>query len=319
MKFFTSGVAVSAMAAAVLLTTGCGDGGSSTKTETEAPAAQTRSVSIDFAAMMGHENAVCSENNVTKTYTTIGSAGDTVSFTDFRFFISEVAMVKADGSKVPLTLESNNFQYQAQNGENVALMDFEDNTGNCIDRGNTAATNTRIVGTVAEGEYTGVAFTLGVPFDINHDKESYVDVVALNQPMMEWNWQAGRKFTKIEVKSESNASLIWNFHLGSTGCIASEDNSTVVTSTCAQPNRVAVTLDNFDPETNMVKVNYKKLLMTSNVGADMGGAKGCMSGLTDPECEPIMSALGLDVANQTGECVNGGDCSSQQLFYTISK
>ncbi len=318
MKLRSSLIAMSSIAALAIVTVGCGSD-SSSDNNTPEPTAQTRSVSIDFAAMMGDETVACSENNISKTYSGIGTNNDTISFTDFRLFVSEVAMLKADGTKVPLSLENNDYQYQKENGEHVAMLDFEDATGDCHDRGNTPATNTRISGTVAEDTYTGIAFTLGVPFDINHDKEDYVDVSVLNQPKMEWNWQAGRKFTKIEVKSESNASLIWNFHLGSTGCVASEDNSTVVTANCAQPNRIAITFSDFDPTNNVVAVDYKALLSTSNVGNDLGGAAGCMSALSDPECTAMLSGIALDVANQTGACVNGGDCSSQELFVVHSK
>ena len=62
---------------------------------------------------------------------------------------------------IPVTLDQNNFQ----NGE-VALLDFEDATGNCE---GTAETNTTVTGTVPTGTYSGVVFELGVPFDVNHD------------------------------------------------------------------------------------------------------------------------------------------------------
>jgi len=320
MKLKTSLRAFAVLSLGGWLMAGCGSSSGNNGNGNNAPREQApRNIAIAFDAMMGHEALVCSENGAPKIYGGVGTTAESVSVTDFRFFVSEVSMVKADGTRVLLTLENNSNQYQAQNGDNVALLDFEDNTGNCVDRGNTPQTYGTIVGTVAEGEYTGIEFTLGVPFAINHDKESYVDVEVLNQPKMEWNWQAGRKFTKMEVRSESNPSLVWNFHLGSTGCVASEDNSTVVTESCAQPNRVTVLLENFDPEQNAVKVNFKKLLMQNNVGDDLGGAKGCMSGLTDPECQTLMPQLALDVANQNGLCVNGNDCGSQQLFYTISK
>ena len=51
--------------------------------------------------------------------------------------------------------------------ENVALLDFEDKTGGCRDVG-TVETNAQVVGTVPEGDYTGLTFDLGVPFELNH-------------------------------------------------------------------------------------------------------------------------------------------------------
>ena len=309
---------LSSIAAATLLLSGCGsDSDNNTENEKEPI---TKSVSIDFRAVLGQSDIVCSENNSTKLYSNVGTTNETVSFTDFRFFVSELSMVKADGTKVPLTLENNDFQYQAPNGDHTALLDFEDGTGDCTGRGNTAQTYTSIKASVPEGEYTDLEFTLGVPFDINHDKESYVEIKALNQPKMNWSWQAGRKFTKIELKPQSNPSLVWNFHLGSTGCEANEDtNSTVVTSECAQANRVKISLQNFDPQNNYVKVDYQSLLQHNDVSQDLGAAAGCMSALIDPECEAIMSNLGLDMSNQTGACINNGDCSSQKLFGVAAK
>ena len=307
-------ILVSSILAASLLMSGC-DSDSDNNDTPEQNEVATKNVSIDFRAVVGDTEVVCSENNVTKLYTNVGTTNETVSFTDFRFFVSEVYMLKADGTRVAVTLQNNDFQYQAANGDHTALLDFEDATGDCVERGNTPELYTTLVGTVPEGEYVDLEFTLGVPFAINHDKDSYVDVKALNQPNMNWSWQAGRKFTKIEVKPQSDPSLVWNFHLGSTGCLANEDtNNSVVTSECAQANRVQISLQNFDAQRDYVRVNYQSLLSLNDVSQDLGGASGCMSALIDPECEGIMSNLGLDMANQTGECINDGDCSSQQFF-----
>lgn len=43
----------------------------------------------------------------------------------------------------------------------LALLDFEDASGACAN--GTAGMNTTLRGTVPEGEYTGLSFTIGVP------------------------------------------------------------------------------------------------------------------------------------------------------------
>jgi uncharacterized repeat protein (TIGR04052 family) len=309
-----------ALLGATLLFAGCGSDDNDTTTQENGDGAVQKEVTIDFRAMMGNESVACSENNQTKVYTNVGTSDESVTIKDFRFFVSEVKFIKADGTKVPLTLTNNDNQYQKENGDHVAILDFEDNTGDCIDRGNTPETYTTLIGTIPDDTYSDIEFTLGVPFDINHDSTSYADIKALNQPMMSWSWQAGRKFTKIELHSQTDPSLVWNFHLGSTGCVATTDtNSTVVTESCAQPNRIQVRLQEFNPQTNAIKVNYKSLLRNNDVAIDLGMSKGCMSGLTDPECDALFTGLALDVANQTGTCINGGDCSSQTLFMKITK
>jgi len=46
--------------------------------------------------------------------------------------------------------------------DDLALLDFEDGTGGCVN--GTPDVNDRVAGTVPEGHYTGLRFTLGVPF-----------------------------------------------------------------------------------------------------------------------------------------------------------
>jgi uncharacterized repeat protein (TIGR04052 family) len=305
---FTKTAALSIVAGALLLS-GCGENDTATEN-----APSLRSVEIQFEAVVGDEALACSENNVTKRYAGVGSNSDTITLKDFRFFVSEVKLLKEDGTAVPLVLENNPYQYQHDNGDHVALLDFEDATGDCIDRGNSPATHTRVEGSVAAGSYTGIEFTLGVPFGLNHTE--FPDVEALNHSSMAWNWAAGRKFTKLEAQPESNATLRWNFHLGSTGCLDTDSDG--ITDECAQPNRVRIVFEDFDPATNTVRLDYKALLAGNDLSTDLGGAKGCMSKLTDPECTEMFPHLGLSTDTGDGLCTNGNDCmaAGQDAFST---
>ena len=300
-------MAALSLVAGALLFSGCDNNSDTTEENTP----RMSPVTIQFEAVVGDETLACSENNVTKSYTGIGSNNDTISVKDFRLFVSEVHLIKADGTAVPLVLENN--KYQHENGDHVALLDFEDATGDCVDRGNSPATHTTVEGNVTEGSYSGIEFTLGVPFSLNHVE--FPEVEALNHSSMAWNWAAGRKFTKLEMQPESNATLRWNFHLGSTGC--QDTDSDGFTDECAQPNRVKIAFDNFDPSTNTVRIDYKALLASDDLSTDQGGAKGCMSGLTDPECSEMFPHLGLSTTTHDGLCTNG-DCMVEQDVFSAA-
>jgi uncharacterized repeat protein (TIGR04052 family) len=125
--------------------------------------------------------------------------------------------------------------------DDLALIDFEDATGAC---GNgTPETNTVVSGTVPAGRYSGIQFTVGVPFEKNH-----TDLTTMPSPLnltaLAWVWNAGRKFMRVEVASTGKPRG-FVLHLGSTGCTPNQTRITVPT-TCAHPNRVEVSLGGFD-------------------------------------------------------------------------
>jgi uncharacterized repeat protein (TIGR04052 family) len=285
---------------------GCGDDNNdnnSLENEIIDTEKEMKNISINFEAFVGDEILRCSdENNNSVVYQNVGLGDNNISIRDFRFFVSEIEMIKQDGTSERLVFDRNNFQYE-ENGTGSAILDFEDGTGNCKESGNSAETHKSISGQIPDGDYVGMKFYVGVPFDINHKK--YDDIFV--QSKMDWNWAGGRKFTKFEaIPSESNVSF-WTFHLGSTGCVDSDSDG--ITNECSQPNRVPVEFNNFDIENDTVKIDYAKLFDSVNLSEDNGGAKGCMSALTDPECKPMFEQIGIDVD------ALDGISTTQYLFY----
>ena len=287
----------------------CGGGGD----------AAPQDVSVSFVAVAGATPIDCS-SNLTGLGTTPTPGGATGGLRDLRFYISDVKLVNARGQEVPLSLGADD-NFNATVGDHaVTLVDLEDKTGTCVDSNNTEATNTEIKGTVPAGTYTGIRMTLGVPFEINHTDQtadlSQTPAVINNavNPGMAWSWAGGRKFTKIEVTNSTWTSPVFNVHLGSTGCTGTNPAAGEVDS-CARPNRVNFGFTAFNPATQQVAVDVQALLAGNNVTVNGGGATGCMSGQTDPECPAVFERLGLDLA--TGTTV--GDGSSQQLFKVVSK
>lgn len=150
-------------------------------------AAETQDITLQFQAQVGELPFNCDA-----TYSDLGTANNTIAATDFRFYVSEVALITAEGTVIPVTLtQDGRWQH-----ENVALLDFEDKTGACAN--GTTETNTQIVGTVPAGDYQGLVFTLGVPFDLNHE-DATLAPSPLNLTSMWWNWRGGYKFLRLDL------------------------------------------------------------------------------------------------------------------------
>jgi len=314
----------SSLAAMSLLMSGCGGSSSDTAGAEPKTTESQRSVAIEFSAVVGDQGAlVCSENNNTKVYQNLGTTNASGSIADFRFFVSEVAVKLSDGSVQKLVLTDNSNQYYNETNGSVAILDFEDNTGNCKERGNDPDTYTTVVGSVRMDDttaITGVEFTVGVPIALNHIE--FPEIEALTKSGMNWSWAAGRKFTKMEINpvDELNSTKdMFNFHLGSTGC--QDTDADGITNECAQPNRVKIVFDHFDPETQKIRIDYAELLTYVDITNDLGGSKGCMSKLDDPECMStegqMFNMIGLDDAGQQGLCL-GGECTEAQQLFSIT-
>lgn len=268
--------------------------------------------SIQFALTDGAEPADCH-----RALADLGSSHLTAHLRDARFYVSEVRLIDASGQEVPVQLNRNDWQYAG-----VALLDFEDGTGLC--KGGTAAANSQITGTVPAGQYTGLAFTVGVPvagtdeqgraIQLNHSSTE-TSPAPLDLAAMAWSWQAGRKFMKIEVNPEGGIRLpsgevahTWFVHLGSTGCVGNPAGNETVT--CTRSNRIPVRFSGFDPRTQQVVLDLRQLFLTSDLGRDLGGAVGCMSGPDDPECGPVFTQLGL---NLTDSAPGAGDAGQPRF------
>jgi len=234
----------------------------------------TKKVSIQFRPMVGAEPFACG-----RSYQGIGTSKETITPSDFAFYIYDAKLTTTDGKDVPVTLDQDG---PFQNGT-LALLDFTDGTGPCSNAG--TLSHTAVTGTVPQGKYVGIRFTIGVPFERNH-----LDLTTQPSPLsltrMFWAWNSGHKFVRFDAKTATGKT--WLFHLGSTGCTPTTSPSTVPT-TCAQPNRVAVTLPRFDVNADVIVADAGALFALSG-GADN---QVCMSSAKSAACAPNFAALGL--------------------------
>ncbi len=260
---------------------------------TAAVAPGQQAVTLRFAAQVNGQPFACGQR-----YAGVGSTRSTITPSDYRFYVSEVQLIDARGRAVPVTLT----QDGAWQLENIALLDFENGTGPC--RNGTADTNTAVRGTVPAGTYTGVRFTLGVPFARNHGDPTTAPS-PLNLTAMFWNWQGGYKFVKFDTATSGQTATTappdprgggnasgFSVHVGSTACAA--PSRTSAPSACLNPNRVTVQFDRFDAATQVVVADMGVVLAGSNVDVNAPNTSpGCMSFLNDADCPPVMGALGL--------------------------
>jgi len=272
-------------------------------------AADMQPVTLNFRGMVGDRPFTCTESY------RLGTAETMAMPTDFRLYVSEVALIDAAGNAVPVALEQDGkWQY-----ETTALLDFEDRTGSCMN--GTPDLRTQIVGTVLAGDYQGVRFTVGVPFELNHD-DATLAPSPLNLTSLWWNWRGGYKFLRVDLETHSMQSTLpspakdgghsphgaesthtgdpghgagaggFAIHLGSTGCEV-EGNS-MQPSQCLNPNRADIVLPEFDPAYHTVMVDLAALVQSNNLEANVPNTPpGCMSAPEDGDCMGIMHNLGL--------------------------
>lgn len=273
-------------------------------------AAATQAVTINFDVVNG-ATAVgatgCSSD------LTLGSANTVGKIKDLRFYVSSVSLIDSNGNYAPVLMTENSNQ-----GRNVALLDFEDSTGNCTANAS-SGTYTGIVGKVAPGTYVGVAFTVGVPvlsadgsgtsIPLNHsyyaqaldNGSTKATPLPLQSSAMSWAWQSGRKFSKIEFTANTGA-VTTMVHLGSTGCKGDPIQGNI--TNCSSPNRAFFKFSTgFDASTQKVALDLGALF----AGLDLTASKTWMSakGVGTPQyffdkfALDMVTGLPVESASQT--------------------
>jgi uncharacterized repeat protein (TIGR04052 family) len=236
-------------------------------------------LSLSFKPRVGTQAFACGQ-----TYTGLGTTGTSYEPKDFRLYLHNVRLLSHDGTEVPVTLTNDG----AWQKDGLVLLDFENKTGLCTN--GTEAMNDRLVGTAPGGHYSGLRFTVGVPFEKNHQDASTAGA-PMNVSTLFWGWAGGYKFIRLDGRTPGLPNG-HNLHLGSTECQTSGPNQ--VTS-CQNANRFEVELAGFDPEKGQaVALDVAALFSGSNLDVNQAQtAPGCMSESRDEDCAPIFQRLGL--------------------------
>lgn len=281
----------------------------SSSNDTAVESDEVRDVSIAFAAEANNVAIDCDTQ-----LTGLGTQNTNAALKEFRFYVHDLVLLDDQGGVYDVTLDQNEWQYQ-----NLALLDFMSKDTSCS--GAAKAVNTELAGAVTvptNTTFTKLRFTLGVPNNLNHQDRA-IAPAPLDRASLHWNWQNGYKFARLDIAPVGGiarpsdagfAAGTWNIHLGSTDCVGDPQLNESVT--CARPNLPVVTLDITDLTSDVITLDYGELIATQNLNQDLGGAPGCMSGATDPECAALFTALGLDVS--TGEA----DANLTQTVFRVN-
>ncbi len=270
--------------------TGCGkkDAASSNST--------TDQITVNFKATVGELGLTCG-----KTYSGVGTTGSAIEVRDFRFFVYNPTLIKADGTKVPLTL-TNDGKWQR---DNVALLDFTDGTGLCDSTG--TSTNRALVGTAPSDSYKGFSFQFGLPPKLNH-LDAATERPPFNETGMWWTWKGGYKFARLDFKTTGQENFY--FHMGATDCTGTTETG----FTCAYDYEAVMSFDAFDAKTQAINLDVKTLFAGSDLDAAANAqagdfVKGCMAFPGDPECKTIFEKLGLVFSSK--------DAGTAQTTFTV--
>ena len=246
-------------------------------------------VVIPFAARFGTQPFSCAA--------AVSAGGSTFAARDLRLYVYAVQLLTADGTAMDVALSDDGVW---QSG-GVALLDFEDGSGNCVD--GTNGTHTELRGTVRDDTFVGVRFVVGVPFDRNHANPAEA-APPLNLGHMHWGWQGGYKFLRFEGTSADGSA--YRFHLGSTQC----DGTIGHITSCARPDRPLIELHGFGPG-RTVLIDFDALMHGVDLAtAPPDAVRGCMGGPDGPDCAAAFAAVGLDLQS-------GRPLTTQHLFSVL--
>ncbi len=229
---------------------------------------QRTSVDIPFVATWGNQPVSCND------------APADVALTDLRLYVSEVELIDTAGANTALDLLPD----RAWQSTDVALIDLENGEGACVN--GTQAINDSIRADVPAGDYTGIRFVVGVPFELNHENPMTA-AAPLDDAAMHWHWRSGYKFLRAGVDQDEDGFWI---HLGSAGCEGTVQNI----SSCRFPNRVAVQIDDFEPGRDSIAIDLQALTEATDL-LD-GTATDCSSSPAETSCVAPFLNLGIDHA-----------------------
>jgi uncharacterized repeat protein (TIGR04052 family) len=218
---------------------------------------------------------------------------------DLRFYISDVRLVKDDGTTVPVIMTADG-KWQSRG---AALLDFENKSGTCTGGTTTTDTNTAIQFQYTPGSYTGIQFVLGLTDDLNRIQNTAES--PFNVGGMYWSWTSGYKFVRFEYRHENNTNNTL-FHLGSQSCMGVSNPVS-----CAQPFRktVRLTKNGFSPADTRIVLRLDELLTGFNTALAVN--KSCMPAAADADCQPMLNNLKITTAAAgIGAGIDTGEATS---------
>lgn len=254
------------------------------------------------------KNVGCSTANLASTTETV-SGSSNVTLKDARFYVYDINLVRADGSKQPFTLIPDN-TYQNSYTANattysVGLVDFADKSNDCsagtmegMGFGkNTSDTNSKLTGYPVYGLFSGVEFKIGLPDALNN-LQSDTQTAPLSNTGMYWNWAGGYKFMKLEfLHKGTNSSVSW--HNGGSSCTGSYGSIS-----CTYKNISTVSINKSSgnlTSSDVIALNIRELTDSTDTSAGvscMNGPQGTMMS-ANANCAKMGANMGINLDGTT--------------------
>ncbi|MGS4344378.1 MbnP family protein [Myroides odoratus] len=157
-------------------------------------------VTLTFTNTFGDKTIVLGDANSSTATVHTSAEGQVHHFSELKYVISTIRLVKNDGKEVPYNL--NNL----------------DEGATVIDQAK-AETLHYVLRDIPKGEYKQIKFGLGVRSDLNVLDEvrfpKFYAVAGANDTKMMWEWGTGYRFTKIEGFYGTDNAIL-SIHTGST-------------------------------------------------------------------------------------------------------
>lgn len=228
---------------------------------------------------------------------------DSIGVQDLRFYISNVQFYNDAGEALEVTLNSNDFQYNSDQGF-VALIDLTSNeSGYCADGEGTARTNTVITGTVNDSNIADVSFDIGLPQSIMKNVIATSSEEDAPSPLNEmyWNWAAGYRHFVFNFDVMDGVGTMGDglLHIGSRSCGGDGLLALEEKEECDFINTPTIMLENFDPDANIVTVDLGAALSNVDFTVSMqettSPGVACHSNPMQADCAVIFTNFGLEI------------------------
>ena len=161
--------------------------------------------------------------------TTYDVNGSTITFTSARIYISEIELLRSDGTSV--TFEGETITAPAKNEND------EDVTHTVTDRivlaRHDAGVHKYELGMAESGDYTGIRYKIGIDGLSNRLDASQVPsshpLAKQTDKNNHWNWSAGYQFLRmdgmVDTDNDQSPDEVWEIHLGTANFLTEMDQS----------------------------------------------------------------------------------------------
>lgn len=228
----------------------------SCSSDDDAPVANK--VTLSFKNTFGDTEIVLSETE------NISDAGQVHRFSELKYVISNIRLVKADGTEIPYNVNDLDKGATVVNHANPSTLNY-------------------VMSNIPTGEYKQIKFGLGVRSDLNTLNQvsfpNFYATAGSNETEMMWEWGTGYRFTKIEGFYDTDNKQM-SIHTGSTVEGTNGEESTYTQGVDAYRNIVLdlpvnAVVGSKAPKIN-IKADFDKLLsgasnsITLSTGTGMG-------------------------------------------------